>query len=606
MTNTKTTRNAFLASVLSLVLCASMLVGSTFAWFTDTATTGVNTITSGNLDIALQYSKDMSDNSWQNAEKEAEIFGDGTLWEPGHTEVLYFKVINNGNLALKYHIGTNLIENIVGKTKSNTEIDLRNYIKFDVIKVTSAYANRADARAAVTTPAAFGDYSEEFKLVNRNDFDTFAVVAYMPETTGNEANHNGVDVPSVKFGISVIATQLTSESDSYGPDYDVNAKAPETIEKEFDKDGATVITGINISANIPAEAGLTADNIDVEDATKLILVYEPTALNDNITVDVDENAETYEVSLKTADGKKVIATKPITVTMKIGVGHKGAVQLYHNEAPIDSIYNSVTGELTFTTTNFSPFTVVYEKPMINITYKTETDVIVGKLSYDPDADNSRVFSELKIYENFIAVDEFKDFTNKVASGGNGSQQLVGMPYYYFGDDEATKVSYGNETFFYTDKEFTAPATMPTEAGNYTVYCKFANHYLNWFCFSNPLMAYPGDLGSTYEFTVKGSSLGTYMSMGMGSQAVGTPSDGWTVVAEMKDGNGQWVSVPAEAINNYYWEPKIDLTKLGAKGDTVHLRIVDLYCAVKAEDGTTMYYSHVEKIPVNTEFILTIG
>lgn len=38
------TKKALIASVLSLVLCVSMLVGSTFAWFTDTATTSVNTI----------------------------------------------------------------------------------------------------------------------------------------------------------------------------------------------------------------------------------------------------------------------------------------------------------------------------------------------------------------------------------------------------------------------------------------------------------------------------------------------------------------------------------------------------------------------------------
>lgn len=46
--NSKSTKRALLVSALSLVVCLAMLVGTTFAWFTDTATTGVNKIVSGN------------------------------------------------------------------------------------------------------------------------------------------------------------------------------------------------------------------------------------------------------------------------------------------------------------------------------------------------------------------------------------------------------------------------------------------------------------------------------------------------------------------------------------------------------------------------------
>ena len=92
-----TTKRSLLASVFALVLCVAMLVGSTFAWFTDTASTGVNKIVSGTLKVGFQY--------W-NGEKyvdatEKTLFSEDTLWEPGHTEVVYLKVINQGNLALK-------------------------------------------------------------------------------------------------------------------------------------------------------------------------------------------------------------------------------------------------------------------------------------------------------------------------------------------------------------------------------------------------------------------------------------------------------------------------------------------------------------------------
>ena len=54
MTSSKSTKRALLTSVLALLMCVTMLVGATFAWFTDTASTGVNKIVSGNLHVEIQ------------------------------------------------------------------------------------------------------------------------------------------------------------------------------------------------------------------------------------------------------------------------------------------------------------------------------------------------------------------------------------------------------------------------------------------------------------------------------------------------------------------------------------------------------------------------
>ena len=69
-------KKALLLSVLSMVICVSMLIGSTFAWFTDSATASVNKIQSGNLEIELEMSKDggntwetVKDNSWEPLNK---------------------------------------------------------------------------------------------------------------------------------------------------------------------------------------------------------------------------------------------------------------------------------------------------------------------------------------------------------------------------------------------------------------------------------------------------------------------------------------------------------------------------------------------------------
>ena len=110
MNNKKTTKRALLSSVMAIVLCLAMLIGTTFAWFTDSASTAVNKIQAGNLEIELQM-KDNNGN-WVNAEGktlpflvEGNIPAEGTqiLWEPGCTYyVPEVRVLNKGNLAVKF------------------------------------------------------------------------------------------------------------------------------------------------------------------------------------------------------------------------------------------------------------------------------------------------------------------------------------------------------------------------------------------------------------------------------------------------------------------------------------------------------------------------
>ena len=54
MTKHVSTKRALILSLLSMLLCVSMLVGSTYAWFTDTASTGVNKIVAGHLKVVSE------------------------------------------------------------------------------------------------------------------------------------------------------------------------------------------------------------------------------------------------------------------------------------------------------------------------------------------------------------------------------------------------------------------------------------------------------------------------------------------------------------------------------------------------------------------------
>ena len=127
MTNGKSLKRALLSSAFSLIICVAMLIGTTFAWFTDTASTAVNKIRAGNLKVDLEMQK--PDGSWVSAKGETLEFkkaadapaDEKVLWEPGCTyELPKLRVINKGNLALKYTVE---ITGINGDAKLNEAID---------------------------------------------------------------------------------------------------------------------------------------------------------------------------------------------------------------------------------------------------------------------------------------------------------------------------------------------------------------------------------------------------------------------------------------------------------------------------------------------------
>ena len=236
MNTKKATKRALLTSVMALVMCVVMLVGTTFAWFTDTASTAVNKIQAGNLDVKLEY-KNSEQTAFAETNTNTKVFKDGALWEPGHVEYVVLKISNAGNLALKYKLGINIASETGSTNVFDKSFKLSDYIKFAVIDGEST--NLANRDALVTEAAAAGDhvlnagYTDEGHLLKDAD-KVVTLVVWMPTDVGNEANHKtGVDAPSIDLGINVVATQYTYEYDSYGNDYD--AGAPYEIVKVSDE-----------------------------------------------------------------------------------------------------------------------------------------------------------------------------------------------------------------------------------------------------------------------------------------------------------------------------------------------------------------------------------
>ena len=256
MTSSKSTKRALISSALAILMCVAMLIGTTFAWFTDTASTGVNKIQAGNLDVKLMYSTDMV--NWKEATEQTKLFDDNALWEPGYTQVVYLKIVNAGNLALKYEAGfsKNYTSNR-GKNVNGDWYRVDNYLKIGTAETTTKFANREDVWSAIAatekTLAKDVMLTDDWITLKAGESSKpFAVAIYMPTSVGNEANASRVRPSSVSgLGIEVRATQATVESDSFGTDYDANAAT--VLNRVEYTDGEHTVTG-NIQANGTAGA----------------------------------------------------------------------------------------------------------------------------------------------------------------------------------------------------------------------------------------------------------------------------------------------------------------------------------------------------------------
>ena len=261
------TRRALLMSALSLLLCCSMLIGTTFAWFTDSVTSGRNTIQSGNLDVVLEY---WDGNSYEEVTTTTKLFDDAALWEPGYTEVAYLKVSNAGSLALKYQLAVTVFGETLGKTKTGADIKLSDYLQFKVVEsntdLVGTYATREAAQAANANATKLQTYNSEVKPLDpKNDagdndyYDYVALIIYMPTTVGNDANHDGTNIPQIEMGVNLFATQQTAESDSFDDQYDKGTWHPDFTVTSVEDLAAALAIGGKIQVNGTLNAGATQD-----------------------------------------------------------------------------------------------------------------------------------------------------------------------------------------------------------------------------------------------------------------------------------------------------------------------------------------------------------
>ena len=258
MKSKKAVRSALGMSVLSIALCAAMLIGTTFAWFTDTASTAVNKIQAGTLDVALEMNEGTKETpKWVSAEGKTLDFvkspnapaGEELLWEPGCIYNLpQLRVVNNGNLALKYKV---VVSGVNGSSK------LLEAIEFKVKVGEKAPVALADLDG-ILLPEGKSAVTDSEKV---KESDLITISGHMKETAGNE--YQGLSIDGV--AITVYATQYTYEYDSKGNDYDKDATFYPVLDAAGLKDA--LVNGGNIRVDsdvVPTETLVAEKNTTLD------------------------------------------------------------------------------------------------------------------------------------------------------------------------------------------------------------------------------------------------------------------------------------------------------------------------------------------------------
>ena len=220
MTKTKSTKRALLGSALALLVCVSMLVGSTFAWFTDSVTSASNKIQAGTLNIDMLVMDENGD--YQSVKtNQTPIFTDDVLWEPGYTEWRNIKVSTTGNLALKYQMNIAM----VGESSALADVIDVYYAASKITKPANRSTQgltRLGTLSEIFAANATGALIQDTLIPGTNAEDYATIVLKMQESAGNQ--YQGLSIGA--FDINIVATQLTYESDSFDNLYDEGAYLP--------------------------------------------------------------------------------------------------------------------------------------------------------------------------------------------------------------------------------------------------------------------------------------------------------------------------------------------------------------------------------------------
>lgn len=427
----KNTKKALLMSAMSLLLCVSMLAGTTFAWFTDSVSTGVNTIAAGNLDVDVYYGDPALE---QSIEGVSTLFNDVTLWEPGAVAYENLTIANLGSLALKYQMSVAFDNYNSVQVDGDPEYSLPQILQVGLVPggIDDSLTREAVV-AAVNAWYPMESKTWEGELLANTNEETMGVVIWW-EPSGEDNNWNlnngkvtddGADHLYVDLGINLVATQLMEESDSFDNTYDESAEYPIAVGGTLEEgaaDGLTLNAG-RITVTVPAGSPAGGYKLNVNSLS--------------LVVDSEGNGDLDTNFAVTKDG---VATENVTykVQIQLDIMSEDLKVTHKGQEITDFTYDPFTGVVEFTTDTFSPFTVDYT------IFGTEVKM---------DAENKKILSGFFKEVNPATLD---------ASLLGDSAEYIAVDFVKGGEKiyavskRATTVIVGNEASTYTGENVSLP------------------------------------------------------------------------------------------------------------------------------------------------------
>ena len=360
MTKVKSVKHAMLMSLLALVVCLSMFVGSTFAWFTDSVTSTGNKIQSGTLKLDLEVLD--KDGNWNSIKNSTDPIFNYDKWEPGHTDVKILKLENKGSLALKWvakfvtEYELTILADVIDVYLCTSETELAYPESRDLL----GYTKLGTVREFVNTLKN----AEEGTLLAGGEVFV-GIALHMQESAGNDyQNLPLVEAPGTGFDIKVLATQYTHEEDSFDNQYDAIAKYPLAVPSVLTEDMGDHKLTVKIPEGAPAYeyvmalSGYSFTNDDSNAVLKFDLGL------------VDENGLPLQTSVEC----------PVSIKLSHPFVNMDNFQVIHNgEVVEDATYDDKTQTINFTVSHFSPFEIKYidyVDPSYELEYEVEKEQYV--------------------------------------------------------------------------------------------------------------------------------------------------------------------------------------------------------------------------------------
>ncbi|MBQ6951487.1 MAG: hypothetical protein IJN44_08340 [Clostridia bacterium] len=485
--------------LMMIVLCATIIVGSTMAYYTDEVPAGENLVTSGDLEVKFEWADKLGE-GWQDAASAGPIFNQ-THWEPNFTTVKYIRVSNTGDMPFQYELnvvptlvpenGVNLMDVIdvyFGVVDENTPaITAANYADElqKVGNLTALLKNENGAGYGIVLPKdAKGTLPQG--AIAYNESVTVCIALHMQHTAGNEYMNRSV---GEGFNVQLAATQYTYD-DAFGTLFSGGAQLPEveyatskTVSVTPDENGLVPYdivfeSDTGVIAVVPKGARME------QGANQLILIVYPKAKSDaNLTLSENEQVKAWEVEVEgLADDNTVPVRFTLPEAMQKGL-NIGNYSLYHVEngtsVPMTRVeeitassahnsfsYNPATGDMGLALATFSEVAIVSDTTKAwegNFDYSWYTNAVVPVAEGEADyiianADQLAAFGAIVGGMDGQTQDSFSGKTVKLIADINlgydeenkdeegNSKNIIFYPIGYYNSEKSyEKVSGGSVT-----------------------------------------------------------------------------------------------------------------------------------------------------------------